>query len=257
MQGRLVPSVTGHLDAPPGPRWREEFAAAGQLGLHHIELVAEKMWDPDNPLWTTRGRSEITGLAEAAGVALSSLCVNESLVRPFPTICDDIDRRLRPVLAALPLDVVIVPLLEASDLCGHDAHPTARAVRRLADGLPPGVGLAIEMSLPAADCLDFLQQVGSSAVGVCYDLGNATSFGYEPTGELQLLGRTVIHLHAKDRDAAGSNVRFGHGRVRFAPALAALRTIGYQGVITIEAVRGDDPVATAAAHVDFLRALLD
>jgi sugar phosphate isomerase/epimerase len=256
MQGRLVPSATGQLDCPPGPRWREEFTTAGQLGLHHIELVAEKVWDPGNPLWTAEGRTELMSVAGGAGVALPCLCENEPLVRPFEAIWDEIDRRLRPVLEALPVDLVVVPLLEASDLRDRDTRSSARALRHLADGLPPRTAVAVEVSLPAGSCLDFLDQVGSSAVGLCYDVGNATSFGYEPAGELQVLGRTVIHLHAKDRDLDDHNVRFGTGRVPFGPALAALGAIGYQGLITMEATRGVDPVATAAEHLDFLRGLL-
>jgi sugar phosphate isomerase/epimerase len=256
MQGRLVPSATGLLDCPPGPRWREEFTTAGRLGLHHIELVAEKVWDPGNPLWTAEGRTELMSVAGGAGVALPCLCVNEPLVRPFEAIWDDLDRRLRPVLEFLPVAVVVVPLLEASDLRDKDTRSTARALRHLARRLHPGTTLAVEVSLPARGCLDFLDQVGSSAVGLCYDVGNATSFGYEPAGELQCLGRTVIHLHAKDRDLADQNVRFGTGRVAFGPALAALGAIGYQGLITMEATRGVDPLTTAAEHLDFLRALL-
>jgi sugar phosphate isomerase/epimerase len=255
-QGRLVPSATGLLDCPPGPRWREEFTTAEQLGLHHIELVAEKVWDPLNPLWTAEGRAELMSVAACTGVALPSLCVNEPLVRPFDAICDDLDRRLNPVLEALPVDVLVVPLLEASDLRDRDPRVVARALRHLADGLPPRTALAVEVSLPARACLDFLDQVGSSGVGLCYDVGNATSFGYDPAGELEFLGPAVIHLHAKDRDLADQNVRFGTGRVPFAPALAALGAIGYRGLITMEATRGADPVATAAAHLDFLRARL-
>jgi sugar phosphate isomerase/epimerase len=256
MQGRLVPSATGLLDCPPGPRWREEFTVAGQLGLHHVELVAEKVWDPGNPLWTAEGRTELTSVAESTGVALPCLCVNEPLVRPFTAICGDLGRRLRPVLDALPVDVVVVPLLEASDVRDHYVRSTARALRHITDQLHPRTALAVEMSLPAGGCLDFLDQVGSSAVGLCYDVGNATSFGYEPAEELQSLGRAVIHLHAKDRDLAGHNVFFGTGRVAFGPALAALGAIGYKGLITMEATRGVDPVATAAAHLGFLRGLL-
>ncbi len=256
MQGRLVPSATGMLDCPPGPRWREEFTAAGQLGLHHIELVAEKVWDPGNPMWTAEGRSELVSVAAGAGVAVPCLCVNEPLVRPFDGIWEDLGRRLRPVLEVLPVDVVVVPLLEASDLRDQDTRSTVRALRDLVQALHPRTAVAVEVSLPARGCLDFLDQVGSSAVGLCYDVGNATAFGYEVASELQLLGPKVIHLHAKDRDLADQNVRFGTGRVPFGPALAALGAIGYQGLITMEATRGVNPVATAAEHLDFLRGLL-
>ena len=52
-----------------------------------------------------------------------------------------------------------------------------------------------------------------------------------------------------------SNVRFGTGVVPFGPALAALRAIGFDGLVTMEATRGDDPVITAEEHRAWLLAL--
>ena len=63
------------------------------------------------------------------------------------------------------------------------------------------------------------------------------------------------HVHAKDKDDQGANVRFGTGRVDFPGAFHALSDLGYAGPVTIEATRGDDPVATAAEHRAFLIAL--
>src|SRR5215207_6395499 len=79
LQGRLVPSATGELQCSPGRRWREEFSMAASLELSHIELLAERTFDPDNPIWSADGRRELLGVAAAAGVALTSLCIDETL----------------------------------------------------------------------------------------------------------------------------------------------------------------------------------
>lgn len=257
MQGRLVASATGALDCPPGWRWREEFPIAALLGLHHIELVAERAPDPSSPIWSSEGRAEIVTVAADAGVRTASLCVNETLARPF----DDrrgalgLATRLAPVLAALRPGVVVLPLLEASDLAAVDWPDAARCVDILADVVcGQGARLALELGVPASESLRFLETIRSHGVGVCFDIGNATALGFDAPAELVLLGAHVWHVHAKDKTAAQENVRFGTGEVRFAEVFAALAHVNFGGLVTMEATRGDDPVATAAEHRAFLLA---
>jgi sugar phosphate isomerase/epimerase len=66
----------------------------------------------------------------------------------------------------------------------------------------------------------------------------------------------VRHVHAKDKSRDGENVRFGTGIADLAGVLATLAGDGYDGLITMEATRGDDPVTTATEHRDFLLARL-
>ena len=110
----------------------------------------------------------------------------------------------------------------------------------------------MELGLSAVDSLRFLDTVGSPRVGLCYDVGNATAFGFDPTHELRILGSAVWHLHAKDKNASKENVRFGTGKVPFAGVFEELSMQGFDGLVTMEATRGDDPFTTASEHRDFL-----
>ena len=110
----------------------------------------------------------------------------------------------------------------------------------------------MELGLSAVDSLRFLDTVGSPRVGLCYDVGNATAFGFDPTYELRILGSAVWHLHAKDKNASKENVRFGTGTVPFADVFEELSRQGFDGLVTMEATRGDDPFVTASEHRDFL-----
>jgi sugar phosphate isomerase/epimerase len=65
----------------------------------------------------------------------------------------------------------------------------------------------------------------------------------------------VRHVHAKDKSADGENVRFGTGTVPFARVLEALADVAFDGLITMEATRGDDPVVTATEHRGLLESL--
>jgi sugar phosphate isomerase/epimerase len=256
-QGRLVPSSSGELQCPPGERWREEFASAGSLGLSHIELLAERTVDPANPIWSPQGRGEMVALAASSGIALTSLCTDEPLETPFvePDVALDLAERLTPVVRDLHVQMVVLPLLETSDLYEIDRSCAARCVAIVAEHLDaPDARIALELGVPAAECLRFLDSVGSPRVGLCYDLGNATARGMDSAAELRMLGPRVWHVHAKDKDARGVNVRFGTGAVRFEPALAALLEHGFDGVLTMASTRGDDPVVTAGEHRAFLLA---
>ena len=253
MQGRLVRAATGELDCSPGARWREEFQAAAALRLNHIELVADRLLDSSNPLWSADGRDEIVSVAESTGVEVASLCLNEVLTSPIDEMSADLVKRLGAVLRDLPVRVVVVPLLEASDLNSVDRRSAVRSIRLLAgDLLDDECQLVVELGLSAADSLRFLDTIGSPRVGLCYDVGNATAFGFDPTHELRILGSAVWHLHAKDKDASKENVRFGTGQVPFAGVLQELSRQGFDGLVTMEATRGDDPFTTAAEHRDFL-----
>ena len=189
MQGRLVPAATGELECSPGGRWRDEFRAAAALRLNHIELVADRLLDSCNPMWSADGRDEIVTVAESTGVEVASLCLNEVLASPIDEMSADLVKRLGPVLRDLPIRVVVVPLLEASDLRSVDRLSAVRSILLLADDLLDDEGrVVVELGLSAVDSLRFLDTVGSPRVGLCYDVGNATAFGFDPTHELRILG---------------------------------------------------------------------
>jgi L-ribulose-5-phosphate 3-epimerase len=260
MQGRLVASANGELDCPPGPRWREEFEIAASLALNHIELVAEKVVDLDNPIWSATGRGELLTVADAVGVNLISLCANETLTHRFddPGFALDLATRLAPLLADIQLRIVVLPLLEASDLSVLDWPGAARAVHLFAAAIAErGARVVLELGVPAAEALRFQVATDSQHVGLCYDVGNSAALGFDVPTDLRQLGPQVWHLHAKDKDSAGQNVRFGTGSVPFDRVFAELAAQGFDGLITMEATRGEDPRVTAAEHRAFLLACGD
>jgi len=253
MQGRLVHPATGELECAPGGRWRDEFRAAAALRLNHIELVADRLLDSSNPMWSADGRDEIMTVADSTGVEAASLCLNEMLTSPIDDMSADLVKRLGPLLRDLPIRVVVVPLIEASDLRSVDRLSAARSIRLLTECLRDDESrVVVELGLPAVDSLRFLDTVGCPRVGLCYDVGNATAFGFDPTHELRSLGSAVWHLHAKDKNASQENVRFGTGTVPFADVFEELSMQKFDGLVTMEATRGDDPFTTAAEHRDFL-----
>jgi L-ribulose-5-phosphate 3-epimerase len=258
MQGRLVPSSTGELQCSPGERWPEEFVIAADLGLAHVELLAERVADDSNPIWSTAGRREIGAIVASTGVDTPSLCMNEPLSTPLEGTDAGtmLAARLAPIVCESPVRIVVLPLDEASGLDVLDWTQAAQGVRALATRLQErGARVALELNVSAADSMRFLDVVDADTVGLCYDVGNATGLGYSAPSELRMLDSRVVHVHAKDKDAGGSNVRYGTGVVPFGQVFAALRDIDFDGLVTMEATRGDDPAITAAEHRAWLLAL--
>src|SRR3954447_22949226 len=86
-----------------------------------------------------------------------------------------------------------------------------------------------------------IQDVGLDNVCVNLDVANLILYGNgEPVGALDVLGRYVRGLHAKDGlyptdpYGLGKEVPIGKGRVRFPEVMAKLHQLQYAGPITIE-----------------------
>ena len=254
-QGRLVPSATGALQCHPGDRWAEELALAGAIGFGHVELLMARTRTTADPVWTPAGRAALRATAAAAGVGLVSACSEEVLDRPLdrPGVAEELAGALGPVATDLGLRILVLPLFEASAPPEGRPDALAAGIATVARSLAAsGTTLVLEVPLPADRSRALLDAVGVPDVRLCYDLGNATAAGFDPAVEIRALASLVGHVHAKDKDAAGTNVEFGTGRVDFVAAADALAAIGFGGLITIEATRGDDPVATATRHREFL-----
>ena len=90
----------------------------------------------------------------------------------------------------------------------------------------------------------------SSAVGVCYDLGNAAALGFDTVNEIRTLKDAIRLVHVKDRmKNNGPNVVIGKGKVDFMRSFQALRDISYRGNFTLETSPGKHPEKNAEFHL--------
>ncbi|MDV2979952.1 sugar phosphate isomerase/epimerase family protein [Pseudarthrobacter oxydans] len=88
----------------------------------------------------------------------------------------------------------------------------------------------------AANTLDLLAEVSSSALSLLFDTGNGVTYGYDSLEFLQLVAPHVSHVHLKDSLDSGT-VRFvplGTGASRITECLVLLRDSGYNGVLSVE-----------------------
>lgn len=90
--------------------------------------------------------------------------------------------------------------------------------------------LGFENTIRAEDDIRILDAVGSRALQVYYDIGNATNLYHEdPLQALRLLGRSCIcQVHVKDKGY------LGEGAVDVAGAVKVLEEIGWRGWLVLE-----------------------
>jgi sugar phosphate isomerase/epimerase len=107
--------------------------------------------------------------------------------------------------------------------------------------------------------------VGLDNIRVNLDTANLILYGKgEPVGALDVLGKYVHGLHAKDGlyptdpKKLGKEVAIGDGRVNFPAVMQGLSALGYSGPITIEReISGPKQQADIMASKKFLEKLID
>lgn len=259
MQGRLLPPVGGRIQAFPGDGWQREFALARGLGYDSIELTIETASLESHPVMTARGRDEQAALAAEHGVACAGLCCDVFMEMPFdqPAAAPILDR-LIDAAAAAKLPMIELPMLGANSLRTETAQ--AKFARVLAPALKraeaAGTDILLECDL-APDALSaFLARHRHRRLGINYDCGNSTWFGFDPDREVPSYGADIRNVHIKDCTRADYSVPLGAGETRFDAVFGQLAAQGYRGDFVMQAARQNDDLAAARDYLAFGRALV-
>jgi sugar phosphate isomerase/epimerase len=118
-------------------------------------------------------------------------------------------------------------------------------VRRIADHAATGnQTFALETGQEPADVLlKFFEDVDRPNLRINFDPANMILYGSgDPIEALDVLGKHVVSVHAKDGDwppegvpgALGTERPLGRGSVGMAPFVAKLKEIGYRGTLNVE-----------------------
>lgn len=238
--------------------FEESFRKAKEIGFDGVEICMGVDYR-EHLLWQGGGIDQVNSLAEAADVEVSSLSPGGFTAYSFMHPTDSTRTEgiaklqyLAEICPRLGAKVILVPFFGNGKI--EDEHISAL---RFIDGLKAaaetaekhGVFLAIESTLSAEQHQQIIDNVGSSAVGVYYDMGNATGFGYDSPSEIRDLGGAITQMHIKD---TGGN-HAGEGDVDFPAVFDAAHAIGYDSWFVLETPGKDDPIASAAKNLDFVR----
>jgi hexulose-6-phosphate isomerase len=257
MQGRLVPSINGRIQAFPWARWQDEFELGRTHGFASIEFVFESERFRDNPIFADAGVVEIRRLIERTGVAVSAVCADYFMDHPFFRVGDGERRASLNVLLRLLEHAkqvgaarVEIPCVDQASL--RTEEDKRQLVAAIAEALPLaerlGIEVAFETDLPPEEFREFLERFRHPLIKANYDTGNSASLGYDPVQELTVLGSLVANIHIKDRVLHGTTVPLGTGNTDFHAVFATLAKISYRGPFILQTARDSDDVGAAVRY---------
>lgn len=247
MQGRLSSDSRGRFQFFPH-EWESEFPIAREIGFYGIEWICDwqEMEEGSNPLILEAQAARVAQKAQDADIAITAVCADwymkYDLRDASQSTGDWLDRAIEATRFTTEKRIVI-PLLE------KNAPETKEEERRIVAHLAASVRLAqerdavlaFETEMDVNRLISFIDSFQSDAVGVNYDIGNCTSYGFDCPSDILALGHRVKGVHLKDRKRGTSaSVMLGSGDADFAGCLASLRSIGWIGSLTMQAWRSPE-----------------
>jgi sugar phosphate isomerase/epimerase len=209
---------------------------ARKIGLDGVMIDMGTLED-DLPLRRPEVQERYRQTARQTGVAVASLGIvllNQIALKNDPR-AEKWAADCVQVCTAMHLRVVLLPFFSNGDLKGDKVGIDAvvAALKRVApQAEDAGVVLGIESTLSADEHVEILQRVGSPAVQVYYDMGNALKAGYDVGKEIRFLGKRICEFHAKDNQDL-----YGKGSMNFPAVRQAMDDIGYRGWMQIEGTK--------------------
>ncbi len=262
----LIGALDGVL---AGPRrdmtWEELFEVAGRLGFAGMELGVGPDYDRTK-LWDEQGRGELLAAAEKAGVVASSVCLHSYWQYSFASPDEDtrarahsLAREAAVATSAVGAVNILVPLTCPKEVEADDARARWReGVKACAPAAErSGACFCLENVGQAfanrpEDIIAIADAVGSPAVKVYYDPGNAVGKGDDPLDAIARYGERIAQVHVKEREGT----YLGEGIVPWKEIIPALRDVGFDGWLVLETDATDDPEAAARRNLDYLRDLV-
>jgi len=256
VQGRLIKSPPGKLQWFPQEDWEKEFYIASAIGIENIELIAERVHNEKNPIWTDSGIDELLKISKKTNVNIHTLCndhvVDFSLVNN-PKVLDQ-NLNLIKRGAKLNCNKYVLPLFEMSELNMNNYSDFISPIKTIANACKKfGMVLCLETILNGKDLKFVLNKLKNKNIKVVFDTGNRIAFGHDLYNDIVLLGNNIEHVHIKDKDKKNKNVLLSTGLVDFNLVFKALKKINYQKSYTFETYRGKNPIRTAKFNMELVK----
>lgn len=244
MQGRLSPEIFGRVQTFPMNYWKEEIYAASKLGFRQIEWTVDSDTIKQNPIIDSSRFREIRRYTETYRVSVNSVTCDFFMENPpwkKNPLPIEVVRNIFSNLITLsdtsgPL-ILVVPILDNSSLpSAKEFELTIEMFEKLHINRFP-VKIAFESDLEPEILFGLIKGLDHEKFGVNLDLGNSAAYGFNPVGEIEILGKRIVNIHLKDRLLSGSSCRFGTGDTNFALYFELLKRIRYCGNLILQSYR--------------------
>ena len=271
MQGRLSPPEDGRFQSFPRQGWRDEFSKAKAAGFSYIEWIHDDFdgsaEDPEtgaNPIFTDEGLREFNALKAEHEIATPALCGDWFMEHPLIHCTpEERIRREQHLHALIPLAQrigawrIVLPFVDNAKITSEEEKIQVLDVLKHALSVAEahGVELHLEADFGPEEFKRFLAHIVHPNLKVNWDSGNSSGLGYVATEEFAAYGERIGSVHIKDRyrkPEGGIETRpLGTGSADFDDVFKAIRSIGYDGGVTLQVARG-----VPGDEVEFLRGQL-
>lgn len=259
VQGRLSPSFGDRFQFFPKD-WEREFFLAKNLGFNSIEWLFDWPEAVENSIIRVVGRKEIEKVVAETGVKVNSICADYYMKYRFTgSDTNNSLKVLSQLIEAAKITterLILIPLLEQNaPKTNEEKDEIILNIKKvLPEAEKNGVRITFETEMNSPEILEFLKGFHSDAVGVYYDIGNATSYGFNCPEDIIKLGKYIFGIHAKDRKVnTTQSVLLGQGDADYKGCFDALKKVGFSGTIIMQAWRGEDYLGDAKKQLLFLK----
>jgi sugar phosphate isomerase/epimerase len=251
VQGRLSKSPNNQLQWFPQDCWQEEYHKCERLNLDFVELLDERSYNPNNPIWSSSGREEIWRVASETNRVIYSSCTDHIIDNSL-LLGSTLDHVLDyfQVSEELGCKIAILPLMEESGVTEKNFDKYVSVVRKLCNST--NLTICLETLLNCKTLNYFIDQVNVKNLKCVFDTGNRSHTSKDLSKEIVFLSDKIGHVHLKDKNKKGENVYLGTGKVNFCNIFKSLKEIGYNESFVFESVRGNDPIKTMEHNIEFI-----
>jgi sugar phosphate isomerase/epimerase len=240
MLGRLSEKYNQPLQSFPINNWEEEFDNAARIGFDSIEWVEDGFSDKENPLFNSGGRQSLKDMQKIKKVYIHSVCAHSFISGGFIS-SNKVEReiwidRLKLIIDCsneIGSDVIILPLMDDFSINSIEKEELLIDSFSKIPPLPSHLKILVETDLSAKTCLNLLNKIDRSDLGIVYDLGNSTQLNHDLHEDIKCLHHIIGEVHLKDKDNSAS-FRLGNGNTDFEAAFKALRECKWQGRFVLE-----------------------
>ena len=253
VQGRLTQSPKGVVQCFPKD-WEKEFSIAAKLGLDNIELIADREYNEENPIWSIKGVEKLKKISSQYSIGIKTIC-NDNIINYSLLNNNTLDKNIKLIKIAkkLQCDKYILPLFEKSELNILNYKEFIDSVNLIARHCEESnITLCLETILKGEDLLFVLNKLESENIKIVFDTGNRIAFGHNIYDDIIILKDKIEHIHIKDKSIDNENVILGTGLVNFLEVFKALKKINYKKSFTFETRRGSNPLSTCKFHIDMI-----
>ena len=263
-QGRLIKPPNNELQWFPGSKWKDEFYIAKEIGINHIEFLAESHHNPLNPLWSKQGIEEINQFSKKNKIVKYSACLdyiisnklNDGLLINQKHI--DYTKNFINSCSELGLEIIILPFLGKNSL----NYENLNFIKKFLNYIVPyaykkNILISIESLAGCELIIELLEEYREFSAGCVYDTGNRILLTKNQEEDIIKLSKFINHVHIKDKNNSNENVVLGQGNVNFKEIFSGLKKIKYKGLFTMETNRGKDPKNTAIKNIELIKKFMN